>query len=121
RRPAPGLRPDVPLPQTARNVSGRGQNFGDGFLPPHYAAGVAAQCNGVIAGADRIPPGHQSRTGWRALRFDDIVRQLDALSGELARALGIRSSEDPAAIATQLAHAEVIDMKEENVRSFRRH
>src|SRR6266508_2456953 len=71
RGPAAIFRPDVPLPQTTGNVSGRGQNFGYGFLPPHNAARVAAQCNRVIAGTDRIPPGHQGGTGWRALRLDD--------------------------------------------------
>src|SRR6516165_9694696 len=121
RRPAPVLRPDVPLPQTARHVSGRGQNFGDGLLPPHDTAGVAAQYNRMVAGADRIPPGHQGRTGWRALRFDDVVCQLDTLGGELVRALGVSSPEDAAAVATQLAHAEVIDMEEEDVWFFRRH
>ena len=121
RRPSPVLRPDVPLPQTTRHVSGRGQNFGDGFFPPHDAAGVAAQCNRMVAGANRVAAGHQGRTGGRALRFDDVVRQLDPLGGELVRAPGVGSSEDPAAVATQLAHAEVIDMKEEDVWSFRRH
>ena len=121
RRPAAVLRPDVPLPQTRRNVSGCGQNFGDGLLPPHNATRVAAQCNRMVAGADRIPPGHQGRTGWRALRFDDVMRQLDTLGGELVRALGVSAPEDPAAVATQLAHTEVIDMEEEDVWSFRRH
>ncbi len=121
RRPAAVLRPDVPLPQTARRVSGCGQNFGDGLLPPHNAPRVAAQCNRMVAGADRIPPGHQGRTGWCALRFDDVMRQLDTLGGELVRALGVGSPEDPAAVATQLAHAEVIDMKEEDVWFLRGH
>src|SRR5262249_43148249 len=89
--------------------------------PPHNAARVAAQCNRVIAGADRVASGHQGRTGWRALRLDDVVRQLDTLGGELIRALGVRSSEDPAAVAAQLAHAEVIDMKEEDVWFLRGH
>src|SRR5260370_313135 len=121
RRPAPVLRPDVPLPQTRRHVSGCGQNFGDGLLPPHDATRVATQCNRMVAGADRIPPGHQGRTGWCALRFDDVMRQLDTLGGELVRALGVGSPEDPAAVATQLAHAEVIDMKEEDVWFLRGH
>jgi hypothetical protein len=49
------------------------------------------------------------------------MRQLDTLGGELIRALGVRPPEDPAAVATQLAHAEVIDMKEEDVWFLRGH
>ena len=121
RRPAAVFRPDVPLAQAARNVSGRGQGFGDGFLPSHDAARVAAQSYGVVARADRIASGHQGRTSRRALRLDDVVRQLDTLGSEFIGALAIGSSEDPAAVATQLAHAEIIDVEEEDVWSLRRH
>jgi hypothetical protein len=55
------------------------------------------------------------------LRFDDIVRQLDTLGGEFIGALGVSPSEDPAAVAAQLAHAQIIDMEEEDVWLLRIH
>src|SRR6202030_1586609 len=110
-----------PLAEARRGVPSLGQDFSDGYLPSHNTARVPAQCNRVIAGADRVASGHQGRTGGRALRLDDIVRQLDTLGGELVRALGVRSPEDPAAVATQLAHAQVIDMEEKDVWFLRGH
>jgi hypothetical protein len=49
------------------------------------------------------------------------MRQLDTLGGEFIGALGIGASKYPAAVATQLAHAKIIDVEEEDVWSLRRH
>jgi hypothetical protein len=44
------------------------------------------------------------------------MRQLDALLGEGVHALGVGTAQDAAAVAAELAHAEVIDVKKQNVR-----
>jgi hypothetical protein len=55
------------------------------------------------------------------LRLDDIVGQLGAFLGELIHALRISAAQDAAAIAAQFAHAQIIDMKEQDVWSLGRH
>ena len=43
------------------------------------------------------------------------MRQLDALLGERVHALGVGAAQDAAAVAAEFAHAEVVDVEEQNV------
>jgi hypothetical protein len=47
--------------------------------------------------------------------------ELGALLGEVVDAPGSGASQNPAAEAARFAHAEIVDMKEEDVRSLRGH
>src|SRR6267154_2226575 len=115
RWPAAVFRTNVPLPEARRDISGLGKNFGDGFLPTHDAASISAQCDRVVARADRVAPRHQGRTRRRTLWFNDVVRQLGTFFCEVIHAFGVRTSEYPAAVAAEFAHAKIVDMEEEDV------
>ncbi len=43
------------------------------------------------------------------------MRQLDALLGEFVHALGIGAAQNAAAVAAELAHAEVVDVEKQDV------
>ena len=106
---------DVPLAVDRGRVTGFRQDGADGALPRDDAAAVAAERDGVVAGADRETSGHQRRAGRRALRLDDVVRQLRAFLCEIVHAPGIGAAQDAAAVATQFSHAEVVDVEKQNV------
>src|SRR4029078_270300 len=97
---------DVPLAVDRGGVAGFRQDRADGSLPLDDAAAIAAERDGVVARTDRETSGHQCRPGRRALRLDDIMRQLDALLGETVHALGIGAAKDAAAVAAEFAHTE---------------
>ena len=120
-REASVLGADVPFALDAGLVARFGQNVGDRAFPAHDAAGIAAERDRVIAGPDRIAARHESRTCRRALRLDDIMRELHAFLGECIHPLRIRAAENAAAVAAGLAHAEIVDMKEQDIGFFRRH
>jgi hypothetical protein len=49
------------------------------------------------------------------------VRELGTFRRELVHASGVSATKDATSVATQLTHAEVIDVKEQDVRFFGRH
>jgi hypothetical protein len=43
------------------------------------------------------------------------MRQLDALLGESVHALGVSAAQNAAAVTAELAHAEVVDVKKQDI------
>src|SRR4029078_9326999 len=98
-----------PLAVDRGGITGFRQDRSDGALPLDDAAAIAAERDGVVARTGRGAAGHQRRAGRRALRLDDVVRQLDALLGEIVHTLGIGAAQNAAALAAEITHAEGVD------------
>ena len=118
-RPPPVLRPEMPLPQTRGGVSRVREHVGNRPFPCDQPLAAAVSRDGVRPGPDRVAPRHQRRARRRALRLGDVVPQLEALAREVVGPFRLRTADDPAAVAPELAHAEVVDVEEEDVGALR--
>ena len=110
--PATVLSAQVPLTQNGGGISGSGEDVPQGALPGGKPALVAARHHGVRTGTDSVPPRQQRGPGRGTLRLGDVVPELKPLPGELVDARRVRPAQHAAPVATQLAHAEVVDVKE---------
>ncbi|MNF68128.1 hypothetical protein D3C84_499770 [compost metagenome] len=106
----------VPLAPDAGGVAARREQFGQGRFPQGQAVRCAGAGDPVGAGADREAAGHQRRARGRALCLDIEVGQADTLLGQLVDPRRLGAPDRTAAVAAQLAVAEVVVEHDDDVR-----
>jgi hypothetical protein len=116
-----GVAAQVPLAPHPGRIPDIGQGLGDGDLPAGQPVGAAGERYRVGARADGMPPGEQGRAAGGALGLDVEVQQPHTLASQGVDAWGRCAAQDAAAVAANLAPAEVVPEEDHDVRLLRAH
>ncbi len=114
-RQSPLFAAEVPFAEVGGGIADTEQHFGDRHLPLCQSLRCARQRYEMRARADRMTPGHQTRTAGSALRLDVEIRQPRALGCELVDARCRRTTNLAAAIAARFAITKVVHQDENDV------
>ena len=107
----------VPLAHRLGDVPRVGEQLGDGDLALE-ATRFAVHRRPHQAVTHRQPAGHQRRARRRARRLRVARRHQQALAGEPVQVRSRRPDRDPAAVATEVAPADVVEDDHQHVRAL---
>jgi len=106
----------MPFAPHPGGVPGVREGLRTGDLPAGQTVRAAADRDGLGTRSQGVPPGEQRRSAGRALRLDVEVQEPVTLFGERVDPRGRGATEDPAAIAADLAPPEVVPEEHHDVR-----
>src|SRR6185369_12680744 len=98
---------EVPLAEDRRRVAARGEELRERLLPGDDALRQPRRDRLQRAGADRMAPGHERRARRHAVALDVEVEEAQPLRRERVEARRRRAAQEAAAVAAELAPAEV--------------